>query len=383
MRVLIAAESFLPAVNGVTNSVLRILDHLDRTGHHAAVIAPAPGPTAVTLPSGTVVAVERVPGLAVPNYRPLTVGVATDRRIAKIIDGFRPDVVHLAAPVVLGQKVGRVAERLGVATVALFQTDLAGFASSYHLGLTSSSVWRWLRRLHNRADLTLAPTGGMAAVLRGQGFRRVGVWGRGVDHAQFNGSRRSDALRHQLGATDTDLVVGYVGRLAAEKQIERLASLSWRPGIKLVIVGDGPDRERLERMLPTAHFTGFLSGDLLGQAVASLDVFVHTGQHDTYCQALQEAMAAGVAVIGPDCGGPADLIDHARTGLLYRVGRPGSIEACVNLLQSDPQLRRQLGVNAAAEVSGRSWSALGDELLDYYQRAAGLTSTSVKTATAA
>lgn len=373
LRVLISAECFVPAVNGVTNSVLRVLDHLDQRGHDMLVVAPAPGPSSVSLRSGRRVEVVRLPSMNVPFYDGLTFSRPSERRCHEIVRSFRPDISHLAAPTLLGAQMGRAARRAGVPSVALFQTDLAGFVQSYEgIGFSARAVWRWLRSIHNRADLTLAPTRTQATELADRGFHRVGIWGRGVDQHQFNPERRSEELRAELGGDDPRPLVGFVGRLAAEKQIERLTALRCLGDrYRLVIVGDGPERSRLQRLLPEAHFTGALFGDELGAAMASLDVFVHTGPHETFCQTVQEAMAAGVPVVGPDAGGPRDLIVSGVTGWRYNPSRPSEmIEAVASLIDS-PSLRQSMGRAGTAAVAGRTWENVGDTLLEHYDWARG------------
>ena len=366
LRVLVAAESFLPLMNGVTKSILRILDHLDGNGHQTAVVAAAPGPDDVEICSGRPIPVDRVPGIALPMYPELRVGLPARARIRRLIYHFQPDVVHLAAPVVLGHQVGRVAQQLGIPCVAVYQTDLSGFASHYGLGAAATPVWSWLRSVHNRADLSLAPTSSVAAGLRQLGFERVAVWGRGVEHARFHPRLRSEEVRGRWGLHPSELAVGYVGRLAAEKQVEQLRVVSRLPGARLIVIGDGPERARLHQLLPDAVFTGFLDGDDLGRAVASLDVLAHTGEHETFCQAIHEAMAAGVAVVAPRAGGPVDLIEHGRTGLLYQAGNPRSLLVSLRRLTSDPAQRHRLAAAGRAQVAGRTWEAVGDELIGHY-----------------
>ena len=147
--------------------------------------------------------------------------------------------------------------------------------------------------------------------LAAHGVPRLYRWGRGVDAERFSPTRRSAAL-HRLWSPDGRPVVGFVGRLAPEKHVERLASLAHDDSVRVVIVGDGPERARLTRLLPDAVFTGELRGVELARAYASLDVFTHAGEHETFCQAVQEALASGVPVIGPDAGGPRDLIAQCR-----------------------------------------------------------------------
>lgn len=357
VRVAIVAESFLPQVNGVTNSVLRVLEHLRRLGHPALVVAPGAGPDHH---QGT--PVVRVPAVDLPRVTSLPVGVPT-RRVLTALTEFQPDVVHLASPFVLGARGLSAARRLGLPTVAVYQTDVAGFAASYGLGLGARAAWRWIRRLHGLADRTLAPSTWAADALRQHGVPRVHRWGRGVDVELFRPSRRSEALRAEL-APHGELLVGYVGRLAPEKQVNRLAALAGLPGVRVVVVGDGPELPALRRELPTAAFLGFRSGTELAAAYASFDVFAHTGPHETFCQAVQEALASGVPVLAPDAGGPRDLVRHGQTGYLLPDDPTALRDAVLRL--TDPDLRAEFGVAARRSVLSRTWPSVCQELIGHY-----------------
>ena len=364
----IVAESFLPETNGVTNSVLRVLEHLRRRGHTALVIAPGIGPDRYLD-----VPVERVPAVTLPLYRSLAVGLPTSR-VETLLSEFRPDVVHLAAPAVLGATAGRAARRLGVPVLAVYQTDLAGFARRYGLSALTPAVWSVLKRIHNQADLTLAPSTMACWQLRNHGIQNVERWARGVDRERFNPRHRDELYRRRIGR-GARLVVGYVGRLAAEKQVERLAHVIDLPGVRVVVAGDGPSRPRLAAQLPGAGFLGFLCGDALSRALASIDVFVHTGSDETFCQAVQEALASGVPVVAPASGGPLDLVRHGDNGFLYPDEDPALMRGAVEALRDDPALRAAMGRRARDSVESRDWADIGDELLAHY---AGLAGTGVR-----
>ena len=355
----IVAESFLPECNGVTNSVLRVVEHLRRRGHTALVVAPGIGPDRYLD-----VAVERVPAVSLPLYRSLAVGLPTSR-VEAILADFRPDIVHLAAPAVLGATAGRAARRLGVPVLAVYQTDLAGFARRYGLAALTPAVWSVLRRIHNQADLTLAPSTMACWQLRNHGVHNVERWARGVDRERFDPRHRDELYRRRIGR-GARLVVGYVGRLAAEKQVERLAHVLDLPGVRVVVVGDGPARSRLAAQLPGAGFLGFLSGEALSRALASIDVFVHTGSDETFCQAVQEALASGVPVVAPASGGPLDLVRHGDNGFLYPDEDPALMRGAVEALRDDPSLRAVMGRRARHSVGDRDWIDIGDELLAHY-----------------
>ena len=368
MRVAIVAESFLPNVNGVTNSVLRVIEHCRRTGHEVLVIAPDTPrgqPAADKVHEG--IRVHRVPSRMIPTVTSLPLGVPRPRMVG-VLRGFDPDVVHLASPALLGYGGLHAARHLGVPTIAVFQTDIAGFASSYGIGIASRAAWAWTRHLHKRADRTLAPSTAAMEDLVAHGIPRVYKWTRGVDVHGFAPSARDERLR-RTWSEDGKPIVGFVGRLAPEKHVERLVGLAARTDLQVVVVGDGIDRLKLEKLMPTAVFTGALDGGALAAAYASMDVFVHPGEHETFCQAVQEAMASGLPVIAPDAGGPRDLVAPYRTGLLLPVNEferrlPASVDHLV-------AQRRRYSSAARRSVLGRTWPVICDELFGHYEDVVG------------
>ena len=172
------------------------------------------------------------------------------------------------------------------------------------------------------------------------------------------------------------MVVGYAGRLASEKRVDLLDRLRGLPRIKLVVIGDGPARKRLERRLAGAVFLGWQNGSDLATLVASLDVFVHTGPHETFCQAIQEALASGVPVVAPAMGGPLDLVRHGENGWLYPPDSPELMAQAVASLAADPEGRRAMGARARASVEHRTWEVICNQLLAHYTQLVGGTSRS-------
>jgi phosphatidylinositol alpha 1,6-mannosyltransferase len=360
MRVVIVTESFLPQVNGVTNSVLRVCEQLAQRQHDAMVIAPGPGPT-----SYCGFPVVRTPSVPLPGYRGFRVA-RPYAGLGGLLREFDADLVHLASPTVLGAQAAFAAGRLGIPVVAVYQTDLAGFARRYHLGLTEDVLWRWLRRVHGSAARTLAPSRHAVRQLESIGVQRVRRWARGVDLQRFHPGHRDVAWRRRHAGAD-EVLVGYVGRLAHEKEIGLLAGLRNVAGVRVVVVGDGPARRQLERQLPGAEFVGFQSGAALSRTFASLDVFVHTGAHETFCQAAQEAQASGVPVVAPAAGGLLDLVDDGRSGLRFAPGDADDLAERVRLLAIDPAMRREMGTLARRSVEGRSWNVIGGQLVRHYR----------------
>lgn len=302
-----------------------------------------------------------------PKVTSLPLGVPRPRMVG-VLRGFEPDVVHLASPALLGYGGLHAARYLGIPTVAVFQTDVAGFAESYGVGAASRAAWAWTRHLHKRADRTLAPSTSAMENLAAHGIPRVHKWARGVDITGYAPSARDETLR-KAWSPDGKSIVGFVGRLAPEKHVERLHVLAQRDDLQLVIVGDGVDQSKLESALPSAVFTGALYGEELATAYASMDVFVHPGEHETFCQAVQEAMASGLPVIAPDAGGPRDLVAPYRTGLLLPVSEfEAKLPESVDHLIAE---RQRYSLAARRSVLGRTWPAICDELLGHYEDVQG------------
>lgn len=365
MRIAIVTEAFLPQVNGVTNSVLRLLEYCKSQGHDVLVIAPeSEGAPAHYLGYK----IKHVPSISMKKLIP--VGVPS-KVLEPLLEGFDPDVIHLASPIFLGHYVTKIAKRLGIPTVSVYQTDIAGFARHYGLTIAHSSLWRWISRIHQNSDMTLAPSQWSCRELEDNGVENVRLWKRGVNLENFQPSRRDEELRKNLSDNGRKTIVGYVGRLANEKRIDDLAILDSQTDIQIVIVGIGPAESKLRKALPHARFVGYQSGIELARFVASFDLFVHTGKHETFCQSIQEALASGVPVIGPNSGGPVDLINHGKTGLLIDTAKPLDLLAAVEILRNSSSFA-QMRQNAREAVKHRTWDYINSQLMNHYRDAIAL-----------
>lgn len=368
MRVAVVTESFLPQVNGVTNSVLRVLETLKQHEHEAIVIAPT-APTSKHLGFDIHTAIS-FPLMQFPVAMP-------GPSISKALDEFQPDVIHVAAPFMLGAQAISWGQRNFVPTVAIYQTDVAGYLERYNLAFARPAMEKLLVSIHQGATLNLAPTKLAANYLRSLGLGGVRVWGRGVDLDLFNPENASHPQSLGFKARHSpngELLVGFVGRLAAEKQVNRLTELLGLPGVRFVVIGDGPERSRLEAMFEghPVDFVGALSGLELARAYAALDVFVHFGTEETFGQTIQEAQASGLPVVAPNAGGPTQLIEQGVSGFLADHSRVGSYREIVQKLLDSQALRAEISKNAVHQVQGRSWSANNAKLIGYYEEAAQL-----------
>lgn len=372
LRVAVVTESFLPSVNGVTNSVVRVLESLKEDGHEAMVVAPTS--TDAEFLGFPVTRINRV------FFKQFAVALP-HLRLAKIITAFEPDVIHVAAPFAFGRQAIKVAKRLGIPSIAIYQTDISGYAARYGLAMLRPALDRLIGAIHRRATINLAPTQEGADYLRRIGAKNVSIWGRGVNLEQFNPDHRSalavSEYRNKLNGRQkcqAQTVIGFVGRLATEKQVDRFVELFGLPNVSFLIVGDGPERARLEKLFDgqNAIFTGKLSGEALSHAYATMDIFVHCGTEETFGQTIQEAQASGLAVIAPNVGGPAFLIDSGKTGLLVNPNENKAYRYAVAQLLDDPAKIKWLGESARESVIGKSWTANNQQLVKHYRNAIDL-----------
>jgi phosphatidylinositol alpha 1,6-mannosyltransferase len=239
------------------------------------------------------------------------------------------------------------------------------------MAVAKPMVDRFVANTHNAATVTLAPTPIARDALKELGVKNLAVWGRGVDLEGYHPNNRfADATIafRQTHAPNGERIIGYVGRLAAEKQVERFRELVAIPNTHIVLIGDGPDRARLEGILPSnsVTFLGSKSGRELQIAYAALDVFVHFGTEETFGQTIQEAQAAGLPVVAPRSGGPIHLIDSGVDGILFDVDVPESARVAVQHLMDDATLRARMGEAGRRRVLGKSWEAVNDELSHHY-----------------
>jgi glycosyltransferase involved in cell wall biosynthesis len=394
MRIAYVTETWDPSVDGVVTRLRATLRELHRRGHETLVIAPAPGWTPRS--QDGVVEMRAIGFSFLGGGKPL--GVPHGRRVTELIADYSPDLVHVLNPFVLGTAGVQAARRTGLPLVASFHQDIAAVARHYRVGFLGNIIWAHVRRLHRRAALNLATSAAMAAELEAHRIERVDLWPYGVDLERFNPRRRNAEARQALldgGSRDrgggmhggsrlddgsgvkggdsgdrAGVVALYVGRLAPEKNVQRLVPLSATPGVTLVLVGDGPLRRPLEEHMsgPNVRFTGWLAGDELADAYAGADVFVFPSTTETLGLVQIEALASGLPVIAAKSAPSAEILGDGAGGMLLdendwarlpeavlEMGTPGSTWQA-----------RSLAARQRAEAWG--WAASTEFLLDRYQQ---------------
>lgn len=365
-RVAVLTESFLPKVDGVVKTAFLTVRYLQETGREVLVFAPD-------------IAVDQVgnsqviplPSISVPQA-PETRMALPNPVVARHIEDFNPDLIHLFSPAAMAVNGMAVGRHLNLPVIANYQTDLPGYTGHYGFPLLSGPVNRWLRYIHNGCHLTLAPTRTIIRQLRAVGYRRVRHWGRGVNTERFNPRHARRQMRRWLlnGRDPDSLLCIFVGRLAQEKRIDLLRDVAQTPGVALTIIGDGALREQLESTFADTDvfFTGYLIGDELAQAYASADVFAFPGEYETFGQVIQEAMASGLPAVVVNAGGAPDVIVDGVSGIAVEPAADAFAEV-IRQLRDDPLWREAMSLRAREMAQQRPWSALMAQLEGYYEEA--------------
>lgn len=365
MRIALFTETFLPKVDGIVTRLSHTVDHLQRLGDQVLVVSPDGG-----LREYKGAKIFGIPGFPLPLYPELKLALPRPS-IRQVLEDFQPDLIHIVNPAVLGLGGLYYAKSLDVPLVASYHTHLPKYLEHYGLGMLEGVLWELLKAMHNQAQLNLCTSTAMQDALTSHGIEHVEVWQKGVDTELFQPGLASRAVRSHLsqGHPDSPILL-YVGRLSAEKEIDRIKPvLQAIPDARLALVGDGPYRQELEKHFedtPT-HFVGYLTGQDLAAAFASADAFIFPSRTETLGLVLLEAMAAGCPVIAANAGGIPDIVVDGVNGYLFDpADEAGAIGATQRLLEN--QLEREtLRRNARYEAEKWGWAAATRQLQGFYR----------------
>ncbi|OUC12562.1 MAG: glycosyl transferase [Alkalinema sp. CACIAM 70d] len=369
MKIALFTETFLPKVDGIVTRLKHTVEHLQRLGNEVMVFCPDGG---LTEYQGA--RIYGVSGYPLPWYPELKMAFPRPA-IGEALKQFQPDIIHVVNPAILGVGGVLYAKAHNVPLMASYHTHLPKYLEHYGLGLLEPVLWELLKLTHNQARLNLCTSTAMVEALVERGIERVDLWQRGVDTETFEPSLMSQQMRHHLSqGHPEDPLLLYVGRLGAEKEIDRIKPvLEAIPNARLALVGDGPNRKNLEAHFAgtRTHFVGYLKGKELGSAYASADAFIFPSRTETLGLVLLEAMAAGCPVIAANSGGIPDIVTDGINGFLFEPqDEVGAIKATQRLL-ANPQERNILRQNARAEAERWSWSAATRQLQGYYEQVIG------------
>jgi glycosyltransferase involved in cell wall biosynthesis len=373
MRIAIFTEVYWPMVSGVGVTLDRLTRALQARGHKVRVYS-----ATYPLPPGTPdrPEVHRSPGIPLFAYPDLQWAFPRQREIVADLAAFRPDVVHLATEFAVGLAGLKAARQLGIPMVASAHTDYQKYAGRYGLGFVLQLAWIYMRWFYDHAERVLVPSRVYERYLHSRGVHHTALWTRGVDPEEFHPRFRSEGYRARFGVGRDDLLVTYIGRLAREKDLERLirawvALRGHRANAQLVLVGQGPLAEDIRtRALPGVHVAGLLSGRELSEAYASADLFVFPSPTETFGNSLLEAMGSGLPALAVRTGGVLDYAIHDENAWLAPALDTSALTEALRRLMGDPGLRARLARGALATAAARSWEPIYDDLIAQYRRAA-------------
>ncbi len=367
MRIALFTETFLPKVDGIVTRLSHTIDHLQRNGDSVMVIAPEGG---ITEYKGA--KVYGVTGFPLPLYPELKMALPRPA-IGYELEKFQPHVIHVVNPAVLGLAGIFHSKIHNIPLVASYHTHLPQYLHHYGLGMLEGFLWELLKAGHNQAALNLCTSTVMMEELTTHGIERVNLWQRGVDTELFHPDLASEEMRSRLSQNHPEShLLLYVGRLGAEKEIERIKPiLEAIPAARLALVGDGPHRQALEKHFAgtNTNFVGYLTGRDLGSAFASADAFIFPSRTETLGLVLLEAMAAGCPVVAARSGGIPDIVTDGVNGYLFEpeADIQSAITATVRLLEQK-QEREIIRKNARQEAERWGWASATRQLQDYYQK---------------
>lgn len=368
MRIAFFTEVFFPKVDGIVTRLARTLEQLAVLGHEAIIFAPHDPPESFAGHR-----VVRVPALPFkPWYPELFLGLPRPR-LGRELDRFKPDVVHVVNPVVLGLWGTAIAKQRNLPLLASYHTDLTQYATHLNLPILLIPGRRFLRDVHNQAHVNLCTSGPMVNTARGLGIKRVRLWPKAVDTDLYRPERGTRAMRERLtGGHPDDPLMLTVGRLSLEKRLDWLyAPVTQLPNVRLALVGSGPAEAEIRRRFKGTNtvFTGYLGGTELASAYASSDVFAFPSDTETLGFVAMEAMACGVPAVGARAGGIPDVINENVNGLMFTPGDLGDFTEKLGSLLFDKEKRERMGAQARLDMEKHGWRAATQALVDYYRLA--------------
>ena len=369
LRVALFSGNYNYVRDGANQALNRLVGHLLSRGVKVRVYSPTTHTPAFP-PTGDLVSVPSIP---IPGGRgEYKVARGLPARIRADLKAFAPNIVHVSAPDILGHRALTWARKRGIAAFASMHTRFETYPAYYNLGFTVPWLIKGLTRFYNRADQIVVPAPSSGDLLRSWGVTQpISIWSRGIDHDRFKPQRRSLEWRRSLTIGDDDVAVGFLGRLVLEKGLDIFADVITelqRRGVphRVLVIGDGPARDWFAERVPDAVFAGFQSGEALGRAVASMDVFFNPSVTETFGNVTVEAMAAGVPVVAAHATGAVDIIQPGITGFLAPPRDIGAYADAIQQLVEDNDLRRSAGLAAHAAAIPYEWEPVNEAVLQSY-----------------
>ncbi|MCG6166576.1 glycosyltransferase family 4 protein [Leptospira sanjuanensis] len=369
-RIAVITETYYPEINGVAKTLHKMVHDLVERGHDILLFRPRQGLNDSNHNRKGYTEVLMA-GCRIPMYSDMRFGFPAKRILKRHFKKEKPDIVHVVTEGPLGWSAVRAAKDLGIPVVSDFRTNFHSYTEYYKVGFAGKLVGNYLRRLHNRTAITLTPSQDLVDHLLKQGYENVRIVSRGIDANLFHPSKRDSSLRKEWGVTQDQLVALYVGRIAAEKNIE-LAVQAFRkiqetiPNARMVLVGEGPLRETLEKKNPDLIFCGLKKGEELAKHYASGDLFLFPSMTETFGNVVLEAMASGLPLVAYQYAAAGSYLEHGTSALLPRFGKEQEFIDMTSFLSNNPGLRKKVAAKARKKAIECTWEKVSETLENIY-----------------
>jgi len=371
LRIALFSGNYNYVRDGANQALNRLVDYLLRQGVHVRVYSPTTDTPAFE-PTGELVSIPSMPIPGRPEYR---LGLGLSQNVRRDLAEFKPNIVHIAAPDVIGHRAVTWARRNKIPAVASVHTRFDTYLAYYHLQALEPLARGLMRRLYLRCDALLVPAESIAAILRAQRMNRhISIWSRGVDREQFNPDRRDMEWRRSFGIADDEFVIAFLGRIVMEKGLDVYADaidelVARKVPHRALIIGEGPARPGFEERLGSrAIFVGHQEKEGLARALASTDVLLNPSITETFGNVTLEAMACGLPVVAAVATGATSLVRDGETGVLVEPGDSCGFADALEAYVRDPELRRRHGEAGLAFAKTMDWDRINGAVLNIYRR---------------
>jgi glycosyltransferase involved in cell wall biosynthesis len=371
LRVALFSGNYNYVRDGANQALNRLVTYLLRQGAHVRVYSPTTNTPAFE-PAGDLVSVPAVP---IPGRSEYRLPLALTGRLRRDLAEFKPNVVHISSPDIVGHRAVSWARRNKIAAVASVHTRFDTYCEYYGLQFLEPLARGIMRRLYQRCEVVMVPAESIAAILRAQRMNRdIAIWARGIDREQFNPARRDMVWRRSLGIADNDAVVAFLGRIVMEKGLDvfsdAIRALTERNvPHRVLVIGEGPARPWFEQQLPSAVFAGHQTGPDLARALASADILFNPSITEAFGNVTLEAMACRLPVVAAEATGATTLVSNGTTGILVEAGDIDAFAAALETYIRDPEVRRRHGEAGLAVAQTMDWDTINSAVIRSYEHA--------------
>ena len=371
LRIALFTGNYNHTKDGVSLTLNRLVQFLEEREIPVKVFGPTSDEPDIDH-VGEFLSVPSIPMPGRPEYR-ITVGFPDE--VHKELNQFKPTLVHIATPDLLGFRAMRYAQSNDIQIVSSYHTHFTSYLEYYNIDVLEVLAWKYLRWFYSQCTHIYVPSPSMAEELRDEGIDEgLRIWARGVNTELFNPDARDRDWLVKQGLNPDDKIVLFVSRLVWEKELQTYVDTIKRlrkedPSVKALVVGEGPARLELQEMLPEGVFTGFLEGKELARAYASSDLFLFPSHTETFGNVTLEAMACGLPAVVADATGSRSLVDAGENGYIAPPRKPEAFARCVKKILESEEKRQQMGRASRTKALEYSWENVNGALLDHYREA--------------